>query len=33
VLVVTHDDKIDPRSDRLVSLRDERIEAAAKAAA
>ncbi len=33
VLVVTHDDKIYPRFDRLVSLRDGRIEAEAKAAA
>ena len=33
VLVVTHDDKIFPRFDRLVSLRDGRIEAEARAAA
>jgi putative ABC transport system ATP-binding protein len=33
VLVVTHDDKIFPRFDRLVSLRDGRIEAEERAAA
>jgi putative ABC transport system ATP-binding protein len=33
VLVVTHDDKIFPRFDRLVSLRDGRIEAEARGAA
>jgi putative ABC transport system ATP-binding protein len=33
VLVVTHDDKIFPRFDRLVSLRDGRIEAEQRAAA
>jgi putative ABC transport system ATP-binding protein len=33
VLVVTHDDKIFPRFDRLVSLRDGRIEAEARSAA
>jgi putative ABC transport system ATP-binding protein len=32
VLVVTHDDKIFARFDRLVSLRDGRIEAEAVAA-